>query len=259
MKATPPMDLSVKSRFLFRGNAVAAGGFLTRQAGKLLALNPEIVTTHGESCLPAVGGVSHAVVKKPALAFPKHIRYGRCETFAYGHHDDARAITTLRAQVEAIRLTTSPSPSDRVPGVQSISFEAARLTIAVESTCAPTGETDFKISPEGAKMALILSDFSGKETCLPITLVFDECRLNFSLPKKPGALEISSFVKEMRVGNEVIAGHVLTRKGFGTIHFGLAISSPSSRRLIMAHILMGSDPGGNMDFAAVEDTGDWGN
>jgi hypothetical protein len=35
------------------------------------------------------------------------------------------------------------------------------------------------------------------------------------------------------------------------------VSSPCGRRFTMAHIKMGSDPAGEADFAAVEDTGIW--
>ena len=78
------------------------------------------------------------------------------------------------------------------------------------------------------------------------------------IPRNPQGFAITSFVTQIRVGSDVIPGHILTRPGFGTIQFGLIMASPTSRRLAMAHIKMNSDPGGGADFCAVEDTGIWG-
>src|SRR5215510_2178895 len=127
-------------RFLFRGNAVAAGGFLTKMKNRVLSPDASTVTTHGESCLPLIGGVSHSVVQEPNLPFPSFIRYGRCETHVQGFTAGASATTTLRASVEQINVTTSPTSDDNLPGVQSISFHADRLAIAVRSTHPMNGQ-----------------------------------------------------------------------------------------------------------------------
>ncbi len=290
----PPVPSQSSSQFYFRGYAVAAGGFLTRIGDQMLSLDPDKVTTHGESSLPLVGGVSHSLVQTPQLNFPDHISYGTCETFVTGLYDGDRTITTLRASVSDVRLTTGPSAADNVPNVRSISFRAGSLSIQAESIVPRTGESTFTIHPsQSPDTALVITDLYGKETTLPIELDFDQQALALTtsheidneflsnreffdrvisrfaplekfvfgtsrIPRTPRGFIVSSFVKQIRLGNEVIPGNVLTRKGFGSIQFGLMLISPNGRRFTMAHIAMGSDPAGNADCCAVEDTGDWG-
>jgi hypothetical protein len=292
----PPVPSQSSSQFFFRGYAVAAGGFLTRIGNQILILDPEKVTTHGESSLPLIGGVSHSLVQTPQLNFPDHISYGACETFVTGLYDRERdqTITTLRASVSDVHLTTGPSAADNVPNVRSISFRAGNLSIQAESIVPRTGESTFTIHPsQSPDMALVTTDVNGKDTTLPIALDFDQQALALStthemdneflsnreffdrvisrfppleklvfgtsrIPRTPRGFIVSSFVKQIRLGNEVIPGNVLIRKGFGTIQFGLMLISPNGRRFTMAHVSMGSDPAGNADCCAVEDTGDWG-
>ena len=80
-----------------------------------------------------------------------------------------------------------------------------------------------------------------------------------AIPRTPRGFIVTSFVRQIRLGDEPIPGNVLIQKGFGMIQFGLMLINPFGRRFVMAHIRMGSSPGGEADFCAVEDTGDWGN
>ena len=120
--------------FIFRGNAMASGGYLTMLDGKPVALKPEVVTTHGESSLPGIGGISQSTIEQPALPFAPWIQYGRCETHVEGTGDDASKLTTLRTSVERVRITTRPSPEDNVPQVREISFSADRISLQVRSS-----------------------------------------------------------------------------------------------------------------------------
>jgi hypothetical protein len=291
----PPVPPQSSLQFYFRGYAVAAGGFLTRIGSEFLSLDPEKVTTHGESSLPMIGGVSRSFVPTPQLNFPDHISYGACETFVEGRYDGDQTITTLRASVSGVRLATVPSPSDNVPNVRSISFSVGNLSIDAVSVYPRTGKSTFTIRPsQSPDMALVITDTKGDDTTLPIVLDFDDHALSLTtaqemddeflsnrqffdrfvsrcapleemifgtsrIPKTPRGFIASSFVKQIHLGKEVIPGNILTRKGFGTIQFGVMQISPTGRRFTMAHIAMGSDPAGDADFCAVEDTGDWGN
>jgi len=290
-----PIQQQASRRFFFRGYAVAAGGFLTRIGSQPVPLDPSKVTTHGESSLPLIGGVSHSLVRAPELTFPNNIRYGACETFVEGRYDGTQTITTLRATVNDVRLTTGPTPDDNVPNVRSISFRARSMMLQAESVYPQNGPSTFTIHPaQPTEMALVITDTSGNDTKLPITLEFDQKTLslsdmhkldeefrgdrqffdrslschsglerpdfgNSSIPRTPRGFIVTSFVRQIRLGDECIPGNVLTRKGFGTIQFGLTLVNPFGRRFVMAHIRMGSSPGGEADFCAVEDTGDWGN
>src|SRR5436305_1402637 len=95
--------------FVFRGNAVAAGGYLTKQKSEPVVFDRRRVTVHGESSLPTIGGVSHSLVEKPDLPFPKSIEYSNCSTIAEGTGDAKSKVTTLYAAVNQVRITNSPS------------------------------------------------------------------------------------------------------------------------------------------------------
>jgi len=294
-----PTDLAIQNqdarRFFFRGYAVAAGGFLTRIGSKPVPLDRSTVTTHGESALPLSGGVSHSLVRAPQLTFPNNIQYGACETFVEGRYEGTQTVTTLLATVNDVRMTTGPSPEDNLPNVRAMSFRAGSMTLQGESVYPQTGPSTFTIHPsQPTDMALVITDSHGMDTRLPITLEFDQKTLclpgiqelddlfrtdrqffertlrcysgpekpefeKSAIPRTPRGFIVTSFVRQIRLGDEPIPGNILSRKGFGMIQFGLMLVNPFGRRFVMAHIRMGSSPGGEADFCAVEDTGDWGN
>src|SRR5579885_750484 len=160
--------------FIFRANAVAAGGFLTRRQTGSVELDPDVITTNGQSCLPVIGGVSRVRVE-PVLAYPDYIRYGICETFAWGRYVEDRAVTTVSASVADVRLTTAPSAEDQQPNVASISFVADRVLVEMEATYPQEGEPSFVWKKlEAAGLAVIRRDFGGAEERTPVELDFDE-------------------------------------------------------------------------------------
>jgi hypothetical protein len=280
------------TEFIFRGNAVAAGGFLTRLNGKQLPSDRNMITTHGESSLPLIGGVSHSVVQ-PRLPFGDFINYGTCETFVWGRHVGDATVTTLSASVVKVRLTTSPSPEDKVPDVQSYTFEAERITIEVESTHPRQGQPSFKITKaEASGLSLSALHPKGSRSVSPIQIEFDQALMaqvtmeqldeqfltnrqffdehahlfpadyqpvfgKSRMPRTPQGYFSGSIVKQIRVGEKVTPGNVLVTKGFGTITFGRLLADEISRRISMVRVKMGSDPGGDVGFSGVETNGIW--
>ncbi len=294
MKSTISLKSQRNTEFLYRGDALAAGGFLTRLRGEPVDLDPKFPTTNGESRLPMIGGISHAVVEEPAHRFPEFLNYGRCETFVQGAPAGADTVTTLRASVDKVQLTTSPSPEDDVAGVSSISFRADRLAIEVRSTHPQIGQARFEIvgAPEALGTSLTVTCPDGTATTYPIRLVFDERLLALTtlhdldtefqtnreffdehaprfpklrrpmfgrsrIPRTREGYVLHSIVKQIAVGDEVIPGNVLSKKGFGSITFGLLLTDASSRRIAMAHARLGSDPGLSADFSCVSTNGIW--
>lgn len=279
--------------FLFRGNAVAAGGFLTKLGGTKQMLDSKTVSTHGESCLPLVGGVSHSLIENPKPSFSKNIDYGKVETFAEGRHKGGLAVTMLRAEVNGVSLTTAPSPGDKVPEIRSITFRAGKVLLEVETAHPRKGQARFTVKPSQPEgMALEITDTSGNVTTLSITLdfddrllslktmdemdrafmknrkFFDDCAPRFHstkklvygrsrMPRTPHGYVLGSIVRQIHVGDEQIQGNVLTKKGFGTIQFGVMQAEPFSRRISMARVKMGSDPEAEVGLSGVETNGIW--
>ncbi|HEY3838605.1 MAG TPA: hypothetical protein VGL72_18625 [Bryobacteraceae bacterium] len=212
-----------------------------------------------------------------------------------GRYDgDQKTITTLSAAVENVQLMTVPSAKDEVPDVQSITFRAARIAMSSQTVYPQTEAPIVTVNPEQPSgMTLVVNYKSGKQDVLPIELGFDEDMLRLRtveqmeeaflrnegffqkfcerfthlkglifgqspIPKTSHGSILASFVKSIRVGNEKpIEGHVLRKRGFGRIEFGLVQVSGYTRRFTMAHVKMACDPEGDADFAAVEDTGIW--
>jgi hypothetical protein len=290
-----PRPKPTQGTFLYRGNAVAAGGFLTKRSGERLPPDRVTVTTHAESCLPIIGGVSHSVLPNPPLPFPSFIRYGRCETYVYGSRIEDTAITVLRASVEGYQVTTSPSSDDDLPQVKSITFRSARMSIEVRSVHPPKGQPSFEIvnKPVAEGLFLSFTDVSGNVTDTPIKLEFDkaltDCQTMEALdseflrnpdffkehastfvgkpqklvfgkhkvPRTPPGYVVGSIVKNIAFGDKVIKGSVLTQPGFGSISFGDFILDEYSRRIAMATVRFGSDPGGDSLSCSIETNGIW--
>jgi hypothetical protein len=286
------LQVQAPREFIYRGNAVAAGGFLTKLKGKAVEMDMNTVTTHGESSLPMIGGVSHSMIQ-PKLPFPNNVSYGTCETFVWGRRVGDTAITTLRASVSNVRLTTSPSPDDQVPNVQSISFQAERIAIEVESTHPQIGQPAIQIKKtEAVGMTLLVKRPTGESATTTIQLDFDQEMMSLTtmeqldneflknrkffdshralfssgsdpvfgkskLPRTPQGYFSAPIVKQVRLGDQVIQGNVLRTKGFGAISFGVMLADGYSRRFSMLRVRMGSDPGGDVGFSDVETNGIW--
>jgi hypothetical protein len=279
--------------FLFRANAVAAGGYLTTLNRKPVDLDEKTVTTHGESCLPLIGGVAHSLIKKPKLPFAKFIEYGPCETFLLGVNNSQTTATTLRASVRQVRVKTSPSREDNVPDVKSISFQAGRFSIEVKSIHPQEGLPHFElIRTEASDMFFVFTATSGKATTTSIRLGFDDDLISLGtvddldqkfltdrkffdahayrvptkeppifgksrFPRTEQGYHFTSIVNKIFLGDREIEGNVLDQPGFGKIYFGAMLADPYSRRISMARIKMGSNPAGAANFSGIETNGIW--
>ena len=288
----PVLQPQKTPEFLFRGNAFAAGGFLTKRNGKPVGQDPNVVTTHGESSLPLVGGVSRSSVQ-PKLAAPEFVSYGLCQTFAWGRAVRRAMVTTLSATVAKVRMTTSPSADDDAPGIRSITFLADHFSIEVESAHPRTGLPSFVIKKaEAAGMSIVEMRTEGPDVATTVELDFDRTlmslrtmerldnqflksrkffegqasrcdtkpRLVFGkhkLPRTPHGYYLGSIVRQIRLGDKIIPGNSLTIPGFGTISFGVALIDEYSRRITMAHVRMGSETGADVDFTGVDTNGIW--
>jgi hypothetical protein len=289
---------NMKSRqpqtFLFRGNAVAAGGYLTKLKGVAIALDRQHVTVHGESNLPMIGGISHSLVENPELRFPEFISYNQCSTIVEGFGDARSATTNLHAAVNNVRTTTSPSPSDAVPDLQSISFRATNLAISARSIYPVDDYPSFELldAPVTTGMSLVLTPFKNPPVVVPLRLEIDRAfltptkmddldkrfmeeqeffdnhaaalqsaaPLTFGESRLPRTVEgyvLFSFVTKIFRGDQEILGNVLIEKGFGTITFGTVVTDSYSRRVDLVRIKMGSDPEGRTDFCGACSNGIW--
>lgn len=278
--------------FIFRGNAVAAGGYLTKVKGAPVATDTTRVTVHGESSLPVIGGVSHSLVSSPVLAFPTVIAYGTCSTVAEGTGDANSKTTTLFAAVTNVRITNSPSKSDNVSNLQSVSFVASRLAVSARSTHPSDGSTRFQLldAPDTTGMSLIQTPIKGTPITIPLHLTYDpafltSCTMDdldaqftkdrrfyddhcpFSdlsmvfgkskLPRNTHGYVVTSVVTSIRRGDKEIKGNVLVEPGLGVITFGTVIMDGDNRRVTLVKIDLGSEEEGSVAFAGTDSNGIW--
>lgn len=279
--------------FIFRGNAIASGGYLTRLNGARVPLKPDTVTVHGESSLPTIGGISHSLIEKPKLPFPDWIQYGRCETFVEGSGDEGAKITTLRTSVEGVKVTTRPSPEDNVPNIRQITFQADRLSLEVRSVHPRQGQPYFILlrRPVTKGIQLVRTPKEGPAQTVKIELeydhplmsgytldeldarfageqaVFEELAARFEavaapnfgqkIPRSTTGYVVSSIVSGYRLDGKEQRGNVLVEPGFGRITFGQMIADGFSRRVGLVRIEMGSDPAGRTQLAGVDTNGVW--
>ena len=66
-----------------------------------------------------------------------------------------------------------------------------------------------------------------------------------------------SIVRSITWGGQKIAGHVLTKKGFGSIYFGEMLINENNRRVTLVRVKMGSDTEAEATFAESDPNGSW--
>jgi hypothetical protein len=280
--------------FLFRGNAVAAGGYLTKLKGAAVEIDKKRVTVHGESSLPIIGGISHSLVEHPDLPFPKFIEYGACSTVAEGIGYTRSTETSLYASVQKVRVTNSPSKSDNVPNLLSVAFLADRLAVSARSSHPSDGAAQFQLlgEPDTSGMSLVLTPQKGVPVTIPLSLKYDPAFLSpcsmddldtrflrdrkffddqaaglqsseplvfgkSKLPRAPHGYVVTSVVTAIRRGDQEIRGNVLVEPGLGTISFGTVIMNGDSRRVTLVRIKLGSEEEGFASFAGTDSNGIW--
>jgi hypothetical protein len=276
-KKSPQIRVPQRIEFAFRGNAVAASGYLTRRMGEPEPpLDPDRPTTHGESSLPVIGGISRNVIQEPQLRWPENIRYGPCRTEVQGVEVEGAKVTTVVSSVQNALITTRPSPPEEAPGIRQISFAANALTLAVRSSHRYKEEPEFEVLLDKVKtdgLFLIETPFEGEPIRREITLEFHKQRLicrKFSELKEGGHLyprsrrasadyRVTSIVRDVFLDGKSQGGYILRREGFGVIFFGEMLVNRDNRRITLVRIRMGSDPAGVVAMSATDPNGIWRN
>ena len=272
-------------RFVFHGNAVAAGVFLTRigQTEQFLA-NP----IDAQSCLPVIGGHSEIKIQTPSFAadIARVFNYNQVYTLADGRVVDGVAVTRVQASVADIRVINQPAPGE-ADAETPIVFRAASLSLSMLSRH-PLNEAQPTI--EFVDGTPLFQELSLAERPIELELnvelmrlgrwddleknfrtnraFFDSCCNSFAplgregaptfgekIPYQRGSYALCSFVRNIRWGDRVIPGHVLTQPGFGTIYFGEILLNDRERRVTMLRMQLGSNTGGQAVFAEGDPNG----
>jgi hypothetical protein len=269
-------------RFVFHGNAVAAGVFITRIGqDRTYKASP----VHGQSSLPVIGGHSESLVSGSDPAFADVFSYGECLTQADGILQRPGAVTTVKASVGDVRMVNRPSP-DESEDLSPIEFRARFLSVTMRSTHPRKGQprivfveppqfeglslNNLPIVIELRKPLMDLSRMADLEDKYTTNRRFyDDCCKAFMLPdptrppafgKKPPRMNgyvQCSIVRSVTWGGQRIEGHVLTKKGFGSIYFGEMLINEYNRRVTLVRVKMGSDTEAEATFAESDPNGSW--
>jgi hypothetical protein len=268
-------------RFVFHGNAVAAGVFLTKIDQK-----PEYKASpvHGQSSLPVIGGLSESFVKTSDPEFQRFFSYSDASTRAEGVVNRGTAITTVSASLKNLRMVNQPSPQE-APEPRDVVFRAGSLSLIVRSTHSKGQPRIEFVNPPQAE-ELFLDE-------MPIKLEFRQQFLRLSKmqdleekfrtdkyfytehrdafmrldPERPPAFgqriprmngyAVCSIVQRIRWGDQAIEGHVLRKTGFGTIYFGEMLVNDNNRRITLVRVKLGSLNAAEGAFVEVDPNGDW--
>jgi len=272
-------------RFIFHGNAVAAGVFLTRVGDTEQYL---VQPVGGQSSLPVIGGYSESLVENPFLQgfIARVFDYRQAHTTAEGRVDGEVARTKVYASVASVRVTNEPSAGETGDG-HPITFTADSLALSMLSVHRMTEAQPViefvddtpqyqGLSLDGLPIELELnaelmrcSRWDDLEKNFRTNRAFfDNCSESFAPldPKRPpsfgdkipfvrGAYAQCSFVRSIRWGDRIIRGHVLAQPGFGVIYFGEMLLNDHEWRVTMVRLRLGSNSGGQAVFAETDPNG----
>ncbi len=270
-------------RFIFHGNAVAAEVFLTRIGGVELQ-KALIYPVTGQSSLPVIGGRSISEVLIPDL--PSQLAsvffYTDARTSAEGVLEGTTAITTVESSVSNVRVTNQPAPGE-CDDLSPIVFRAGALSLSLISRHPEKGQPSIEfarpplfqdLSFNGQPIQLELNtelmqhtrwdDLENRfrtdrkffESCL-----FGRHKPDYSptfgegIPNTAGSFALTSFVRSIKLGDQVIPGHALEQRGFGTIYFGEILLNDNERRVTMVRMQLGSHHAGQLLFAESDPNG----
>jgi hypothetical protein len=274
---------------------MASGGYLTRLDGKPVPLDPNVMTVHGESSLPTIGGISHSVVDAPHLPFTPWITYGRCETRAAGlTAPDGSNTTTLFTSVTGVRVKTRPSPEDKVPNVKEIALIATNISLSIKSVHPLQGQPQFFLSqpPTVQGLAIQIVPLQGDPVTLAFQLTIDQPLMNgYTLdrfesefvkdrkffdqyspgcrgvapkfgckpPRNQDGYILTSIVVGFKLGDKFYPGNEFVQPGFGKVTFGTLLADGGSRRVTLVETQFGSDPAGASSHGGGDTNGVYGN
>jgi hypothetical protein len=273
-------------RFVFHGNAVAAGVFLTRTGETEQYLASPI---DAQSSLPVIGGHSEPpVVEVPTLAtdIARVFNYRRAHTMADGRVERGVAITRVQSSVSDVSVTNQPSPGEPDAEIPIV-FTAAMLSLSLLSIhplneAQPTIEfVDDTPLFQGLSLAGLPIELELNVELMRLARwddlqknfrtnrqFFESCRDSFApigqgraptfgqkIPCARGSFSLCSFVRNIRWGGRTIPGHVLTQPGFGTIYFGEILLNDRERRVTMVRMQLESCNIGQAVFAEADPNG----
>jgi hypothetical protein len=269
-------------RFVFHGNAVAAEVIINRVGQDRTR---KVSPVQGQSSLPVIGGHSESLVAASDPAFSDVFSYGECRTQADGFVEKQVATTTVSASVRDVRLINRPAPGE-AEDVSPIEFRSGFLSVTLRSTHARKGQPriEFVESPqfEGLFLNNLPIELELRKPFMNLSRMadldkrfrtnrkfYDDCRNAFLCPnpeKQPAfgrgipilnGYAICSIVQRIRWGDQTIEGHVLTKKGFGSIYFGEMLLNENNRRLTLVRVKMGSDTDAEAALAESDPNGGW--
>jgi hypothetical protein len=280
-KGAPNSD-RFPARFVFHGNAVAAGAIITRVGQEqVLKVSP----VQGQSSLPTIGGHSESLVQGSDPAFAEVFSYGEVRTQADGILQDAGAVTTVSTSVRDLRMVNRPSPGE-TPDLHPIEFKAALLSLDLRSTHPRKGPPRIEFSSPPQFQGISLDNLpvivNLRQELLDLSVMADlEARYRkdkkffadvrnafmWPDPSKPPAFGqkiprmngygVTSIVRSIQWGEQQIDGHVLTKTGFGSIYFGEMLINEFNRRVTLVRVKMGSDTGADGSFGDGDTNGTW--
>ena len=279
--------------FVYRGNAVAAGGVMTKLGGKPVAPDAEC-GQHARRELPAPHRRSVAI-ERPTGPSASAIRqlyrlpdirvgtprrgFDRHDSLRFRGHDSAHDVSQRRRSRSGrcLDIVWSLAHLHR-DGVDACTTGAA---VDCDQAGAGAGNDAQRDSlrrhghPD-ADRAGVRRQIDGRchrwsvwtrssrriasSSTISAAVIPTKPKLVFGrnkLPRTSQGYYSASIVKAIRFGDKVIEGNILATKGFGTISFGLLLSDDYSRRISMARIKMGSDAGADVGFSGVETNGIW--
>jgi hypothetical protein len=269
-------------RFIFHGNASGASVVITRiGAEKVYRVSP----VDGQSSLPTIGGHSDSFAPGSDPAFKDFFSYGEVRTQADGVRQRTSAVTTLSAAVRDLRIVNRPSPGES-GDLHPIEFKAAFLALALRSTHPRRGEPKIEFSEPPqfqditfdnlpvkielrrefmslSRMTDLENKFRGDKKffadCRNAFMPPDSARLpafGQRIPRMNG-YAVTSIVRRIRWGDQKIEGHVLTKKGFGSIYFGEMLLNENNRRVTLVRVKTGSEFEADGSFGEGDPNGIW--
>ena len=276
------------SRFVFRGNAAAIGGRISRPTDLILE-------SSAASSLTVVGGRSRSRVA--GQAYGDYIRFGSAATVAEGVFVDAAQLvertydrvredalkTTTTVSAEVVELTVGAKPRLSVKRLHA-ELHGQSPAAGGEPRIALAGATaidGLAIDGHGLAVDVDMPAFQQYDTHAKLVAAADDpqfvrdhggCFLTRSVDGgqtsgrdrfvESRCAIYATIVKGVRWAGEPYPGaridhNVVTVPEFGRIYLGEIIITDTSRRLTLLRLELGSPTGGYVAAGEVETNGSW--
>ena len=278
--------MDIERRFVFRGNAAAIGGRISRP-------KELVIEAGGASSLPVVGGRS--VGKLPRTKFGDYVSLQSAATSAEGVFDDqkqTRELTFGRVREETLTSTTTVSVDVRglaVANDPALRIGELRATM-IGTSPRVSGEPSIKpgeISITGVEVGghslvveLDAELFARYDTRAKLLAASDDPKFSdqhgphFLIPPaskgQPDGRRLliangtiyGTLVKRLRWQGRAfpsakIDHHLVVAPGLGRLYFGEIFIGAFSRRLTLVRMALGSPVGGSVAAGEIETNGSW--